>query len=291
MYIFTKIRPVFIVIIVMMLLAGCKTHQKTVSQEITVTIPPLKGLVESIVGNDFRVNVLLPEGATPETYSPTINQITSMEESEYVFFVGTLPFEKEILRSNRGEKFINVSNGIVLISGECKHKDNNAHHHHHSADPHIWFSLEELSKIVDNIENALMSNHPDSTKYFTNSQRVKLKIEGNLRRYQQMLTTSPKSFLIYHPAMGYIANSLEMTQIALENEGKSPTPTTLTNIINIVEEEDIEYMLYQKEYPIEVVQPIADILGVKLVQINPLSTSIIDEIDRVMNILIGKNEQ
>lgn len=91
--------------------------------------------------------------------------------------------------------------------------------------------------------------------------------------------------------MGYIANSLGMTQIALENEGKSPTPTTLTNIINIVEEEDIEYMLYQKEYPIEVVQPIADILGVKLVQINPLSTSIIDEIDRVMNILIGKNEQ
>lgn len=60
MYIFTKIRPVFIVIILMMLLAGCKTHQKTVSQEMTVTIPPLKGLVESIVGNDFTVNVLRP---------------------------------------------------------------------------------------------------------------------------------------------------------------------------------------------------------------------------------------
>jgi zinc transport system substrate-binding protein len=97
--------------------------------------------------------------------------------------------------------------------------------------------------------------------------------------------------LIYHPALGYLAESLSFNQIAVENEGKSPTPASLSELVKKVKAEGIEVMLYQKEYPLDIVQPIADILDVKLVEINPLSGDIIGEIDRIVNIIAGRYEQ
>lgn len=283
-----------IIVFLVMILTGCKQHHSPENKIITVTIPPLKGLVEAVVEDDYIVNVLLPEGATPETYSPTMSQITSLEESDMVFVTGTLPFERELINLNSKTHVINLSKGIELIDGGCNHNQSHSNHkHQHHGDPHIWISLEELSTIVDNIDAAIMGVHPDSTKYHTNSQALKAKIDRNLQQYKQLLTSTnrPKSILIYHPALGYIANTLGIKQISLENEGKSPTPSSLAIVINIVQNEGIETMLYQKEYPLDIVEPIANIVGVKLLQFNPLSENIIGEVDRVLNIILSDNEQ
>lgn len=274
-----------------LLFGSCNGAKETNTKQITVTIPPLQGIVKEVVGDDFDINILLPEGSSPETYSPTINQVAELEDSEFVFYVGTLPFENELISRIQNAKGINVSNGVKLLTGDEPHNHSHEnHHHHHTIDPHIWFSIYELSTIVDNIDTALMKSYPDSLKYHTNCQAIKTKLEVNNHRYQQLLKDSPKSFLIYHPALGYLANSLGMNQIALENEGKSPTPAALAGIVDLVKKENIKVMLYQKEYPLDTVQPIADILNVKLVEINPLSTDIIGEIDRVINILCGDYE-
>lgn len=271
------------------LLISCNSNQRPGNKRITVTIPPLKGLIEDIVGDDFQINILLPEGASPETYSPSMSQIAELEESEMVFFVGTLPFEDELINNSVGGNHINLSKGVKVIDGHCNHHTHTGHHH--SMDPHIWISLDELSTIVDNIDNALMTAYPDSTKYHANCQAIKAKLEDKKQEYQQMLKDKTKDFLIYHPALGYLANTLGLNQIAIENEGKSPTPATLSTIIDKVRKENIKVMLYQREYPIDIVQPVADILDVNLVEINPLNTDIIDEIDRVINILASDYEQ
>ena len=288
-----KFGSVIFLVTLVLFLTSCNTYKHTNTKQITVTIPPLQGIVDEIVGEDFKINILLPEGASPEAYSPTITQVSQLEDSEFVFYVGTLPFENELISKVKHTKGVNLSNGVDLLTGSCHHLDHRTHngHHHHSSDPHIWFSVEELSTIVDNIDTALMKAYPDSTKYHTNCQSIKDKLTVKKQQYQQLLKDSPKSFLIYHPALGYLANSLGLNQIALENEGKSPTPAALAGIIELVKQEGIEVMMYQSEYPIDTVKPIAEILGVKLVEINPLSTNIIGEIDRVINILRSDYEQ
>ena len=263
--------------------------RQTVKHEgIVVSIDPIAGLVKQIVGDDFEVTTLLPLGASPETYSPTMQQVAKAESADLVFCLGTLPFENELIgKTCKEDRIVNLSTNVELIAGSCHHHHD---HHHHSADPHIWFSVDELVQIVDNIECALAVKHPDSTKYSINCQQLKERIASLKESYKQMLTTAPRSFLIYHPALGYLAKSLSLNQIALENEGKSPTPSSLAAISDLVKREGVEVMFYQKEYPLEVIKPIADILGVKLVEINPLSEDIIEEIDRVINIIAGQNE-
>ncbi|MFR6416034.1 MAG: metal ABC transporter solute-binding protein, Zn/Mn family [Alistipes shahii] len=46
-----------------------------------MSIQPLQSLVESIVGGDFVVEVLVPAGASPETFEPTPRQFVGLNKA------------------------------------------------------------------------------------------------------------------------------------------------------------------------------------------------------------------
>lgn len=288
---------------------GGRNARNVYEKQIVVTIPPLKGLVAEIVGADYHIECLLPSGSSPETYSPTARQITALSNAEFIFAVGTMPFEAELTErvENQQNNIIITSAGIELLTGCGHHHHEGAHHpedkisihnhastthshHHHSSDPHVWLAPDELQVIVDNIASEIIAAHPDSTKYITNYEQLKAKLEARKLHYAELLKNAPKSFLIYHPALGYLAEDFGLEQISLENEGKSPTPSALANIVDKVESEGLSVVLYQQEYPIDVVQPIANILDVNLVEINPLSTDIITELDKIVITLTNSYE-
>lgn len=291
-----RIASIILILLTAFVVLQC-THADTAKKTISVTIPPLKGIVNQIVGDDYKVNVLLPSGTSPETYSPTISQLTAVSNSDFVFTIGTLNFEQTLansLKDNAKGQIISTSEGVHLIEGTCNHAhhhDLEEHHsHHHSIDPHVWMSHKGLLKIIDNIANALVINNPDSISYIANAERVKSQITAQIAKAEATFNNAPKSFLIYHPALGYFAEEYGLEQISLENEGKNPTPKSLAEIVEKVDDDNLTVLLYQQEYPEDVVKPVADILGVNLFQINPLSEDIITELDRVINILSARNE-
>lgn len=282
---------------------SCSTAKQTDGRKIVVTVAPLAGLVEEIVGEDYEVSILLPSGSTPENYSPTPRQIASLEGADMVFMLGTMDFEQQIVKrfeNQDNNSFVDVSKGVKLIAGGCSHSHSHEHHecdcehhshsehteHHHvGTDPHIWLAPGTLEVIVDNIAEEILAQNPDSTKYYAHYERLKATLQQRKERYRELLVTAPKAFLIYHPALGYLAEEYDLEQISLENEGKSPTPAALAVIVDRVKNEGIESMIYQQEYPLDVVQPIAEILNVNLVEINPLSKDIISELDRIVEAL------
>lgn len=299
----------------MIMAQGCVGGKSKMSEnkQIAVTIPPLQGLVEEIVGADYEVVCLLPAGSSPETYSPTARQIVSLSDAEFVFTLGTLAFEDEITKSleSQRNKVVETAQGIELLTGcehehhhegGCLHEEQCAHcegdnhhnhkaqphahaHHHHSFDPHVWLAPVELGVIAANIAGEIVAQYPDSTKYRTNYERLIAELAEREVSYGEMLKNAPRHFLIYHPALGYLAADYGLEQISLENEGKSPTPAALAGVVDMVEREHIESMFYQQEYPLDVVKPIAEILGVNLIEINPLSRDIISELDRIVEAL------
>ncbi len=268
------------------------------NRSIVVTIPPLQGLVQEIVGDDYEVVCLLPMGASPETYSPTARQISMLADAEAVFTIGTLTFEQEIIQriKNQNDNIVTTAKGIELLTG-CGHHhavdgqdEHHAHNHHHSFDPHVWLAPNELGVIVDNIAHEIITQNPDSVKYVANYEQLKAKLEQRSKTYREVLINATRAFLIYHPALGYFAKEYDLEQISLENEGKSPTPAALADVVDRVEREGLRAMFYQQEYPLDVVKPIAEILGVNLVQINPLSSDIIGELDNIVTRLTNSNE-
>lgn len=291
-----RIASIILILLTAFVALQC-THADTAKKTISVTIPPLKGIVNQIVGDDYEVNVLLPAGTSPETYSPTISQLTAVSNSDFVFTIGTLNFEQTLaksLKNNAKGQIVSTSEGVYLIEGTCNHAHHHNleehHSHHHSIDPHVWMSHKGLLKIIDNIADALVINNPDSISYIANAERIKGQIIAQMSKAEVTFNNAPKSFLIYHPALGYFAEEYGLEQISLENEGKNPTPKSLAEIVEKVDNDNLTVLLYQQEYPEDIVKPVADILGVNLFQINPLSEDIITELDRVINILSARNE-
>ena len=289
--------------------SGCRGQKSTNVDSagksvITVSIPPLYGLTKAIVGEDFNVEILLTEGAAPETFSPTIKQISAVQNSAFFFSCNLMEFEKVVTKrisAQKSVRVINISQGCKLIENKefghdevCNYSHSHAlhsnahnehlHHHHGAIDPHAWMSPFELEVMARNIGEAICAAYPDSVKYRTNLEQLMDKIKGRQVAYAEQLgEAGQRVFLIYHPALSYLARDYGLQQISLENEGKNPTPASLAEVIDVVNKCGIKQMMYQVEYPYEIIKPIVDILGVNIVQINPLSANILKELDRVIN--------
>lgn len=282
-----------IVIVVSLVLAlpscGHREVKKCEKKCMVTTIPPLQGIVKEIVGDDFEVVALLPSGSSPESYSPTPSQLVDIEEAEMVFCIGTIEFERVIMErfAKKGvNNLMYCSVGTHLIQGDCGH-EHAGKEHNHGVDPHIWLSVYELENIAKNVANAICSNYLDSAKYKTNSQQLINKIKSRQTEYKTRIEEAQVDhFLIYHPALGYLARDYGLEQIALEDEGKAPTPAAMANIADRVERGPRKMtLIYQEEYPESVVKPLAEILDVNLVKVNLLSENILTELDKVINII------
>ena len=272
-------------------MVGCVERKVAIENRAVVSISPLKPLVQSILGDDFEVTVLVPQGASPETFEPTAKQLSEVESARFVFGTGLLEFEQALLhRVARNEQIINLSQGIELIAGTCSHA-HHAHHAHHShhahgVDPHIWCSPKSLSKMAENIYSTIAREMPDSTKYDERYTTLCIKLLELDEDVSEMCQQSPRStFLIYHPALTYLARDYNLTQVAIENEGKEPSAKHLAHIIAQARTEGVRNVFYQSEFPATSVEVICSDINAKAVEINPLDEDIFANIRNIVTLI------
>ena len=277
-----------IILIITTLFIGCGNHEIKVENRAVVSIAPLKPLVESILGDDFEVSVLVPLGASPETFEPTPKQLQEVESARFVFGTGLLEFEQELLhRIARNEQIINSSQGIELIAGSCSHvHHNHSCNHKHGIDPHVWCSPKALGKMAENIHSAIALEMPDSTKYSERYTTLCIKLLELDEEVAEMCRQTPRNvFMIYHPALTYLARDYGLTQVAVENEGKEPSAKHLARIIEQARAEGIKHIFYQSEFPASSVEVICRDTGATAVEINPLDEDIFTNIRHIATLI------
>ena len=281
-------KSIVIALFAALVVTSCGNREIKVENRAVVTIAPLKPLVETILGEDFEVTVLVPKGASPETFEPTPKQLREVESARFVFGTGLLEFEQALLhRVARNEQIINLSQGIDVVAGTCSH----AHHghacgHKHGVDPHVWCSPKALSKMAENAHNAISKVMPDSTKYAETYNCLSNRILTLDLAIEEMCEKSPrKSFIIYHPALTYLARDYGLTQIAIEKEGKEPSAKHLARIIDQARTEGIKHIFYQSEFPASSVAVICEDAKATAVEINPLDENIFENIHQIVTLI------
>lgn len=276
-----------ILLIVATLFIGCGNRETKVENCAVVSIAPLKPLVQEILGDDFEVIVLVPQGASPETFEPTPKQLQKVESARFVFGTGLLAFEQELLnRVARKEQIINLSQDIEIVGGCCSHSHHHGHGHAHGVDPHVWCSPKSLVKMAENMHKAIALEMPDSTKYTERYNALNTKLLDLDKEVAEMCSkSSHKSFLIYHPALTYLARDYGLTQIAIENEGKEPSSKHLNHIIKHARENGVKHVFYQSEFPASAVEVICNDIGATAVEINPLDEDITSNIRHIATLI------
>jgi zinc transport system substrate-binding protein len=256
------------------MLSGCFSAAKRPKDNIVfVSILPLKYFADKIVGDLYRVEVTVPPGAGPETYSPTPKQMMQLGEASAYFSIGYLSFEQTLIENfkstNPDLQVFATSKRIDLIKDETRHGD---HEHLQGVDPHIWSSPKTARLIAQNIFDGMIIIDPsNSDTYKKNLSSLLLEIEKVDSTVTSLISNATsKKFIIFHPALGYFARDYGFKQLSIEFEGKVPSPKHLQTVIETAKSENIKFVLIQKEFDKENAEIIAKETGSKIIQIDPL---------------------
>lgn len=248
---------------------------------VTVSIEPLRYFVESIGGDRLRVNTLVPAGVSPETYELTPQQVVEISESKVYFSVGTLGFEKtqleQLTRNNPNLLTVNASDSIPLILSDevCNHDHGDDHNHDHSdgIDLHTWPSISSGRQIAKNVLRALTAIDTLNADYYTarydslitHIDSLDTQIRTTLKDVQH------RTFLIYHPALGYFARDFGLRQMSVEMDGKEPSVERMQQLISQSKAEGIRVIFIQEEHSGRSARRIAEAIGARIVSCAPLS--------------------
>ena len=265
-------------------LSACSPQPASQEKTLYVSILPMRSLVKEIVGEDFRIEVLVPPGASPETFEPTPRQFIGLNEAQLVFNVGLLEFETALLdKIEDRTKIVDLSRGIVRIEGSCAHAGRNGSDHAHGVDPHVWTSPRALQRMAENAYEAIHARWPDSAKYTANHARLQEELRQlDLRTAEKIARSGIRYFIIYHPALTYYARDYGLRQA----DGKEPSAKRLTALIRQARKDGIGRILYQNQFPVSVVETIARDIGAECTEIDPLREDAIANIDSITDLIV-----
>ena len=283
-------RKIITLIIIASLLTGlssCKNTGKQTNSKtsISTTVIPIGYFIKAIVGDNFTINVMVPDGAAPSSYEPTPRQMQQLANSAMYFSLESLGFEKTTLKKiaeNSMEiQIINVAKGITPIEG------GHDHGHVHGVDPHMWMSPMQAKTIIKNIYSAIVKFDPNDRAFYTKNFNALMKeVEETDQDVRSTLKGSTNtSFLIYHPALSYFARDYSIEQISIELDGKEPSPNYLQEIIEESRGHNIKTLFVQRQFDENFANIVAKETGTNVVVFDPLSENWKETIMLVTNAL------
>jgi ABC-type metal ion transport system, periplasmic component/surface adhesin len=277
-------------------LTSCSSNHKSTSKEqITVSIPPIKYLVDQISGNEYDVNVMVASGACQETYEPTPSQMKDVAKSSLFFGISNLEFEQKwldnIKQNNKALRYINIAQGIYEAP-ECDHSHDgedkdHAHHHHGGVDPHFWLSTANFKAMAQTTCKELCALKPaKKDAYIKNCDHLIAAIDSVHSLAEAKFTNIKcRTFIIYHPALTYFAEEYHLNQLSIENEGKEPDANYLKKLVNNAKQDGVTKVFVQKEFDTSIVRSFAKEIGASIEPINTFAYNWVDNMKQIIDAL------
>ena len=265
---------------------------------IAVSLQPYATLVKMVGGDRVNVVTLLPPGADPHNYEPKPAIIKAFSLAEIYFTDGSgldKAWVPRFLGANKNVKVIDISRNIKWMKAE--HDDH--HHHHHDdeneLDPHIWTSPMRLQLLALNIYESFKALDPDHIAYYTNrfmsTQEILRRADRKIVGAVVGLPLNRRSFIVFHPSYGYLANDYNLTQYSIEVNGKEPKPKDLAKLIQVGRKNDVKTVFVQPQFSKRAAETIAKELGAVVVETDPLAADFLANIQTFVDALKAAGEK
>ncbi len=192
-------------------------------------------------------------------------KIEIKEDGKYIFFTEHMPTEFEA-----DEHYFKDSskNDVEAMLTFPKEDD------HHGKDPHTWVSPSNVKIMAKNIFDALVGIDPSNKEYFEkNYTNFIEEINQTDKKIKDILSVLPQNskFMVFHPSWAYFAKEYNLTQLAIEVEGKEPKPKALQRIIDEAKEQNVKAIFTQTEFSDKSAKAIAKQLNIKVLKETPLA--------------------
>jgi zinc transport system substrate-binding protein len=242
---------------------------------VAASVIPQTEFIEKVGGDRVIAISMIPPGAG-HSYDPTPRQIEDLTKVCLYMQLGSgEPFETKNMKSfigiNPNMTVVNSSAGIELIrSGR-------------STDPHIWTSPKCAQIMVENTYKGLAAIDPDNAEEYRKNAdayiQELLELDEELERELHGLPS--RNFMVYHPAWTYFARDYQLNQIAIEADGKEPTPRELAKFVNLAKQNNITVIFVQEQVSVAGATAIAESVGGTVYAIDPLAKDYVENMRSV----------
>jgi zinc transport system substrate-binding protein len=252
--------------------------------QVVVSVLPQAGFVERIGGRHVSVSALVRPGYSPATYDPTPRQVAALAAAD-VYVRAGLPFENAWLARIRA-----VNPDVTVVDTRLVPSSGPADRHIHgpAGDPHTWTSPPLAQVMAARIRDALARLMPDRRAGLDAGYAA---LAAELQALDEEIRTmleplEDRRFLVYHPAWVHFADTYDLTQLAIEKDGKEPGARSLAALIEQAREARIKVVFTQPQFHSKTAQQVARRIGGRVEEVDPLAPQIGPALRRLAQLIV-----
>jgi zinc transport system substrate-binding protein len=286
---------------------------------VMTTIYPLQFFAGEIGGEYVEATSILPPGSDAHSYEPTSKEMIAVAEADLFIYNEAQAESyavaiKEAL-ADEDVSFLEASTGLDMITylhdhshAEADHdyeEDDHAHeddddhegddydhasdehaeedHDHGDYDTHVWLSPQLSIDLSENILEELIRLMPEQESYFRDNYDVLVeKLTALDASFKEVLDEVPnKTILVTHAAYNYWARDYGIEQLAVTGLSPSnePSQQQLIQLIDLVEDRNIDTILFEQNISSKVSEVIRDEAGLETKELHNLSTLRTEDIE------------
>ena len=254
---------------------------------VAVSIPPLRGLVEPLLGGGGEIRVLIPVGVSGHGYQPNPSDAQALRQSDLVVGVG-LGIEgglSRYLERGAGGRVVLMSKVTGLDHLDHHHHDHDGHDHHHhdhddaDGDPHLWLDPTLASTLVEAVGQELAGLREGRTGWDgaegleTRVQDVQARIEALDAELRQTLApVRGKGIVTNHAAFARFCEryGLRVAGVIRPFDAAEPTPSELEAVRSVIEGGGADGVFVEPQLDARVSRRMAEAAGLPLGTLDPL---------------------
>ncbi|MCD8089954.1 MAG: zinc ABC transporter substrate-binding protein [Clostridiales bacterium] len=257
-------------------LGGCSSGESgTDKLKVCTSFYAMYDFASEIGGDRVEIKNLVPNGAEPHDWEPSVGAMVSLEKADVFIYngLGMEDFVEKVESSVGGDLvYVEASEGCEILYGyedDHGHNDHDDHDHDISdADPHVWLNPYNALTEAENICEAFSLCDPVNADYYReNLAAFEEKIIKLDEAYKEGLSDiKSRDIIVSHGAYGYICEAYGLSQRAVEGmSGNSdPSPRKVREIYDFIRENNIDCIFYESLTGSRTAAAISEDLGISL---------------------------
>ena len=231
-------------------------NNNTSKVKVVASFFPIYEFVKKVGGDKVDASVLIPVGAEPHDFDPTIQQIQNAQSAAMLVYNGA-GMEATWINKVNPKFAIDSSKGLNLLSTKNSEI-------HVSTDPHIWLDPILAIHQVENIRDGLIKVDSKYAVYYKNNAQNfigQLKtLDTAIRENLSSSNCTKRDFIAFHNAFSYFAKEYGLKQHSIQ--GLTPEgeilPQRLVEVVQLANKLGINVIYSEDLIDSRSAQAIAD---------------------------------
>ena len=266
------VRRLLALIVVSVSVVACGGGDDATNPErpsVVVTTPILGAIVTAVVGDAATVDVIMPNGVDPHAWEPSAKDIERVQSADFLVVNGlhleaSLDEAIDAARADGTVVFEATRHiDVIAVDGDEEHPD---------GDPHFWTDAAAMADVAVALGDALADVGIDVGDRASVEYEELLTLDNELRDESATLDEQSRRLVTGHESLAYLARAYGFEIVGTVVPGLTSNAEVsageLADLKAVIDEQGVGVIFTESGTPSQVVDAIADEVGVEVVELD-----------------------